>query len=83
LEEEIMSDNNQTTEPESVKGCPVANLFNNIVAHEKAFWRRVASCTALRGSCAIRGGKVIDMAAYKNRFAAAFSTPASSDKSEV
>ena len=78
-----MSDINRTTEPESVKGCAVSNLFNNIAAHEKAFWKRVATCTALRGSSAIRGGKVIDMAAYKNRFAAAYSTPASSDKSEV
>jgi hypothetical protein len=58
-------------------------LFNNIVAHEKAFWKRVATCTVMRGSSAIRGGKVIDMAAYKNRFAIAFSTPTSSDKSDI
>jgi len=78
-----MSDITRTTESELVKDCPVTNLFNNIVAHEKEFWKRFATCTALRGSSAIRGGKVIDMAAYKNRFAVTFLAPTSSDKPEV
>jgi hypothetical protein len=78
-----MSDVTPTTEPDSDKGCAVSNLFNNIIAYERAFWKQVARCSALRGSSAIRGGKVIDMAAYKNRFAVVFSTPPSADKSEL
>jgi hypothetical protein len=77
-----MSDITRTTESEPVKDCAVTNLFNNIVAHEKEFWKRFAY-TALRGSSAIRGGKVIDMAAYKNKFAVAFLASTSSDKPEV
>jgi hypothetical protein len=58
-----MSDINPTTEPDSDKGCAVSNLLNNIIAYERAFWKRVATCNALRGSSAVRGCKVIDMAA--------------------
>lgn len=78
-----MSDINRSAEPESVKGCAVSDLVGNLISRKNEFWRRVVNPTDLRCSSVVRGGKLIDMAAYKNKFAGARSKPELSENFEA